>query len=164
MNSRGQNIDKVEASVIIGEQRETHLIDYFKALGIDLTKSKNKYKPYDFLIGNNKYNKVELKSVNASSSKYDGVYIGVDKIAYYLYRKVKNENMRFYLIYAFYNKNDETNTLNIEYKYIKVDFTKFIHDYKRIIYFNKKHIFIPVADLKPIKHFVKYAISVNNIL
>jgi hypothetical protein len=164
MNSRGQNIDKVEASVIIGEERETHLIDYCKSFGVDLTKSNNKYKHYDFLIGNNKYNKIELKSVNASSSKYEGVLIGIDKIAYYLYRKVKNENMRFYLIYAFYNNNDETNTLNIEYKYIKVDFTKFIQEYKRKIYFNKKHICIPVSDLKPIKHFVKYAVSVNNIL
>ena len=154
LNSRGQLQTIVDISVEEGEKREATFKEYMMdKKGVDLVK-KGKYKHYDFYPPYDKTLKVEFKSVNASVNTYTNVLIGCDKISYYLYRKIRQPDYRFFLVYGFYDVDDRSKTLRVHYKYCEVDLEKFVKDYGRKVCHNKKHLFVPVNTLKPLKGLV----------
>jgi len=154
-NSRGQLQRIVDISTEIGEHRERLFKEYMEEKKEVHLVKRSKYKHYDFHPVNDKSLKIEFKTVNASINTYQNVFIGYDKISYYLYRKVKHPDFRFFLVYAFYDVNDATKTENIEYMYIEIDLEKSIKHYGRIIVYKKKHLKVPVKDLKPLKGLVE---------
>lgn len=153
-NTRGQCMTYVNNSVEEGENRESFFLDHLESKNIKLIK-KSTFKHYDFDV--NKNIKIELKTSNFRSDRYDNVFIGLDKICYYAYRKKKNENLIFILIYGFYDistENDKTN-VNVKYLFDIIDIDKYLYEYGRYVHYNKKHIKIPVNTLKPLKYLTK---------
>ena len=154
LNIRGQLQQVVNISCDEGERREQTFKDYIKNKNIDIEK-RSKFKHYDFGLVNNKSIKIELKSVNADVDTYKNVFIGTDKIQYYLYRKVKNPDYRFFIVYAFYIIDDVKKVEKIKYLYDKIDLDKYIKCYDKKVVMNKKHICVPTNTLKPIKEFIQ---------
>ena len=159
-NSRGQNIDYVKKSVEDNLRFEGILKNHIKKkYDIDLIKSKNPYKHYDFSY--NKIIKVEYKglyyalkdvdkiavSVKNPDKKIKDVFISKSKIAYYKIRQIKNPSLRFYLVYGFYEiDNDEIK--QIIYRYLNIsDLENMILNFKSVVYENAKHYIIPIKDL-----------------
>lgn len=154
LNNRGQLQNIVDLSVAEGERREQYFKKYMlNKQNINLFK-KSQYKPYDFVPDNDKTLKIEFKTVNASINTYTNVFLGIDKISYYLYRKVKHPNFRFFIVYGFYELNEATSREKITYLCDEIDLDKYIKNYNRQIVYNKKHIQIPVKTLKPLRELI----------
>lgn len=154
-NSRGQLKSIVDLSVEEGDRREKVFKDYmYEKKSINMIK-KSKFKHYDFVLSNNKNIKIEYKSVNASIKTFQNVFIGLDKICYYLYRRQKKPDMIFYLVYGFYDIDEIKNEEKIQYMYCEIDLNKYIKEYGTKIIYNKKHIEVPVCSLKSLKYLVE---------
>jgi hypothetical protein len=135
-NSRGQLQDVVNISCEEGERREATFKKHLQSKGIDIFKN-SKYKHYDFHLTNDRNIKIELKSVNADIDTYKYVFLGIDKIQYYLYRKIKHPGFRFFVVYGFYSIDDVKKTEQIKYMYDEIDLEKYIKCYSKKIVYNK---------------------------
>jgi hypothetical protein len=161
MNSRGQNLDDVNKSCLINMKYEYAFKKYLEeTLNISIDKQHNIYSHYDFTY--NDINIIEYKGVyysldetnkTAKSNKggiINNVMIGNDKIKYYNEMKKKNDKLRFYLFYGFYDINPDKQTIiKIVYKYLEITniLNDIINDYNIIDWYNKKHYLIPIKDL-----------------
>lgn len=179
MNSRGQSLTFVKSSVDKNIKYEDFLIDYIKdTFNIILEKQENIYKHYDFNIDKNikieykglsyKLDKNNREAVSNKGVVIKNAMIGRDKILYYLYRKLKNPSLSFYVIYGFYNVNiSNENVDNIAYRIIDITdiLGKIIKEYKQITYFKAKYFLIPIEDLQRFKKcslFDSYTSAINN--
>jgi len=161
MNTRGQNIEFVKNSVKNNLIFEDAFKMYIKnKFNKHLKKTKDDLKHYDFSL--DKKNKIEYKGVYYSLIDDDtkaennktiilDVMIGRQKILYYLYRYLRNTDLRFFIIYGFYS-NKEGN-ITTKYKFIEISkvLEDIIKNYKQIDYYNNKHFLIPIKDLKDLK-------------
>jgi len=160
-NSRGQSVDYVKKSVEDNLKFEGILKNHIKKkYDIDLIKHKNPYKHYDFSY--NKINKIEYKglyyalkdadkiavSVKDPNKKIRDVFISKSKIAYYKIRQMKNPSLKFYLIYGFYEiENEELK--KIIYRYLDItDLDNIILNFTSVEYEKAKHFKLPIKDLK----------------
>lgn len=161
LNARGQNLNYVKTSVEENLRFEETLKKYIKKkYDIDLIKNKNQFKPYDFSY--DKINKIEYKglkytlndaekiAVSASNpnKKIDGVFLSKSKIAYYKIRQMKNPSLRFYVIYGFY-EIENNKPISIVYRYLNItDLDRIILEFKTRIHENSNHYIIPIKDLE----------------
>lgn len=161
LNSRGQNINYVKNSVEENLRFEETLKKYIqKKYNIDLIKNKNQFKPYDFSY--NKINKIEYKglkytlndaektavSVSNPNKKINNVFLSKSKIAYYKIRQMKNPLLMFYVVYGFY-EIENNKVISIVYRYLNItDLDRIILEFKTIIHENSRHYIIPINDLE----------------
>jgi hypothetical protein len=159
-NNRGQLLDFVKKSVDDNMKYEKIFIDYIKTkYDINIIKKTNPYKHYDFSF--NKVHKIEYKGlyysfnqndtatkINKSSTIINNVMISCHKIAYYKIRQLKNPSLKFYLIYGFYESNEENEIIKIVYKYIDISNLDIFNSYKTMIFMNANHYLIPIKDLQ----------------
>lgn len=162
MNYRGQEIENINNNYFINIKYEDIFKNHIeKLLNIQLDKMNDRYMHYDF-----KYNKniIEYKGIyyrldeneNLAFSKdknknpLNSVIIGEDKIKYYKQMKNKNNDLKFYLFYGFYNIDTETELIKeIIYKYIDISniLNIILTEYFKFDYYNKTHLQIPIKSL-----------------
>ena len=120
LNTRGQSLTFVDASVEAGKEQEEYFLKYAKkTYDKTLIQHANIYKHYDFSY--DKIYKIELKGLyysldnrtNIATKKSNGIkisdaFIPQDKVLYYYYRWLRNPKLIFILIYGFYTL-DENN-------------------------------------------------------
>ena len=129
-------------------------------LNISIDKHKDPYNKYDFSYSNihiieykGVYYSLDETNKTAKSNKnitIQNVMIGNDKIKYYNEMKKKNDELRFYLFYGFYDINPDKQTIiKIVYKYLEITniLNDIINSYNIIDWYNKNHYLIPIKDL-----------------
>ena len=162
LNNRGQNIDLVNKSVEDNKKFERIFKTYIKErFDIDIIKNTNVFKPYDFSL--NKIHKIEYKGIYYSLDEkenkainnkniniiIDNVLISQSKIAYYKIRQMRNPDLKFYLVYGFYNTNNINEVYKIIYRFINIsDLDNIIMNFKQKTHEKAKHYLIPIKDLK----------------
>ena len=160
-NSRGQYNSIVQISVENGAKDELYFKEFIENKYKIRLIPKSQFKHYDFSL--NKLCKIEYKglhysldveknlaiSVKDNSKFINNVFIGLDKIIYYYYRKRKNKDLRFYIYYGFIeSKNDIVR--KISYKFIEITDVLYnmIMEYPKQFYYNKEHVLIPISSLQ----------------
>ncbi len=81
--------------------------------------------------------------------------ISREKIFYYHYRLLKNPNLKFILIYGFYDTDDKDVIKNIKYRFIEITdiLLDIMKSYKQILYKKSRFFLIPISSLKMLKYF-----------
>ena len=161
MNSRGQCLDYVNKNCLINMKYEDAFKKYLDStLNISIDKHKDPYNKYDFSYSNihiieykGVYYSLDETNKTAKSNKnitIQNVMIGNDKIKYYNEMKKKNDELRFYLFYGFYDIDPDKQTIiKIVYKYLEITniLNDIINSYNIIDWYNKNHYLIPIKDL-----------------
>jgi hypothetical protein len=174
LNNRGQNIEYVLKSVEDNKKYELILKHHIKSkYDIEIIKNNNPYKYYDFSY--NKIHKIEYKglyySLNEEQNtatknniKINSVIISKSKIAYFKIRKMKNTELKFYLVYGFYDVDYNINKVkSIIYRYIDISniLDDIILTYKQMTHEKARHYKIPITELKKLPTENPFNISLD---
>lgn len=155
-NCRGQRQDLVDKSVDIGEYKENVFKSFLQKQNINLIKQ-SKFKHYDFTLQDYKNIKIEFKTSTHTKERFDQVFIGLDKILYFLRKQTENKDNIYILIFGFFENKE-----NISYYYDVIDINKYLTEYKRRLLKCKVHIEIPTITFKPISYLIKTFNSITD--
>ena len=133
-------------------------------LNIEFIKTADSYSHYDFKYNNNR---IEYKGIyytldninkiayskETNKNPINSVMIGEDKIKHYKQMKNKNNDLKIFLFYGFYNIDIEDKIIKeIIYKYL--DITNILNDiietFNKFEFYNKNHFQIPIKLLEDV--------------
>ena len=171
MNYRGQEIEAINKNYLINIKYEELFKNHIETLlNIKIDKINNRYCHYDF-----KYNNsiIEYKGVyytldqnnNIGISKERNknpiysVIIGEDKIKHYKQMKNKNNDLKIYLFYGFYDLDTEKGTIKeIIYKYLDITeiLDNILNEFNKFEYNYKEHFQIPIKLLNDVNNSIAF--------
>lgn len=159
MNYRNQSIEAINKNYLINIKYEELFKNYIdNLLNIQLEKINNRYSHYDFKYNNSiieykglYYTYDELNNIGISKERHKNpiynVIIGEDKIKHYKQMKNKNNDLKIYLFYGFYDLDTEKGTIKeIIYKYLDITelLETIINEFNIFEYNKKVHYQIPI--------------------
>ena len=165
MNYRGQDKEAINNNYLANLKYEGLFKNHIQTiLNIELIKTADRYSHYDFKYNNNiiEYKGVYYTLDNDNNIAYskeknknsiNSVIIGEDKIKHYKQMKNKNNDLKVYLFYGFYDLDTEKGKIKeIIYKYLDISnlLNDILTEFNKFEYNNKSHFQIPIKLLEDV--------------